>query len=95
MLALKRKHQLKYQITHNIMATDKRKSLAGRMNDIIGGVGEVKKKTEKGLQSVGSNFSKNIEQGQKDLLSGKVGRYDYINPLKGTRTAFKKGYNSP
>lgn len=76
------------------MATDKRKGLAGRMNDIIGGVVEVKKDTERGLQEVGRNIKRNVDQGQHDFRVGNIKPYDSINPLKGTRTAFKKGYNS-
>lgn len=76
------------------MATDKRKSLTGRMNDLIGGVKEVKADTERGLQEVGRNIKRNVDQGQKDFQSGRNAYYASINPLKGTRTAFKKGYNS-
>lgn len=70
------------------------KRLANRMNDLISGVVEVKADTERGLQEVGRNLKRNVDQGQADLKSGKIGRYDTINPVKGTRTAFKKGYNS-
>lgn len=76
------------------MATDKRKGLAGRMNDIITGAVEFKGDTERGLQEVGRNIKTNINQGQKDYKSGKMEEYGTINPLKGTRTAFKKGFNS-
>jgi len=76
------------------MATDKRKSLVGRMNDLIGGAVEVKDDTGRGLQEVGRNFKKNVEQGQKDFRSGKAAYYATINPLKGTKEAFIRGYNS-
>lgn len=42
----------------------------------------VKKNTEKGLQAFGMRIRKNLDQGQKDLASGKVGRYGYINPIR-------------
>ena len=76
------------------MATDKRKSLAGRMNDIIGGIVEAKADTERGLQSVGRNIRKNVAQGQKDYRSGAIKEYATINPLKGTIKAFKEGFYS-
>lgn len=53
-----------------------------------------KARVESGLRSVGKNISANVEQGQKDLNSGKAKYYASINPLKGARTAFKKGYKS-
>ncbi len=61
--------------------------LTDRLNSMIGG-------TERGLQEVGRNIRKNVDQGQKDLKSGKNAEYAAINPLKGTRTAFKKGYKA-
>lgn len=63
------------------------------MNALIGGVAEQKSRVESGLQEVGRNLRRNQDQGQADLKSGKIGRYDTINPIAGTRTAFKKGYN--
>lgn len=74
------------------MAT--KKSLAGRMNDIIGGAAELKGDTERGLQEVGRNIKRNVDQGQHDMKAGNIKPYDAINPLKGTRTAFKKGFGS-
>lgn len=53
-----------------------------------------KSRVERGLQSVGSNIRTNIDQGQKDFSSGKAKYYASINPLKGTRAAFKRGYES-
>jgi len=67
------------------------KSLAGRMNEIIGGVASEKAGIERGLQSVGSNIRKNVDQGQKDFDSGKMKYYGTIDPFKGTKKAFKEG----
>jgi hypothetical protein len=51
-----------------------------------------KNKIGKGLESVGSNIRKNVDQGQADLQSGKSKYYASINPLKGTVDAYKQGY---
>lgn len=64
------------------------------MNELIGGAMEMKSDTERGLNEVGRNIKKNVDQGQKDFQSGKSKYYATINPLKGTRTAFMKGYKS-
>lgn len=76
------------------MATDKRRTMTSRMNDLISGAAELKGDTERGLQEVGRNIKRNVDQGQKDFKSGKAPYYGTINPLKGTRTAFKKGFGS-
>lgn len=61
--------------------------MTDRMNSIIGFVPKKKKQAEGALQAIGGQIRKNVDQGQVDLKSGKIGRNDFINPLKGTRTA--------
>lgn len=48
---------------------------------------KTKRTLESSLQRMGKKIRQNIQQGQKDLQSGKIGRNDYINPLKGTLSA--------
>lgn len=56
--------------------------LTDRLNSFIGGVKEAKHEAEDKLQGIGRRIRRNVEQGQADLKSGKVGRNQYINPLK-------------
>lgn len=71
-----------------------KKRLITRMNEIIGGIAETKADTERGLQAVGRNIRKNIDEGSENFRSKKADYYATINPLKGTVKAFKEGYNS-
>ena len=41
-----------------------------------------------------ADIKRNVDQGQHDLRAGNIKPYKSINPLKGTRTAFKKGFGS-
>ncbi len=68
--------------------------MTARMNDLITGAAELKGDTERGLQEVGRNIKRNVDQGQHDFRAGNIKPYESINPLKGTRTAFKKGFGS-
>lgn len=68
--------------------------MATSKENFIKKIAGTKSRVESGLQAVGGNIRSNVEQGQKDFKSGKAKYYDSINPLKGTRTAFKRGYGS-
>lgn len=63
-----------------------------KQNFIKSVLGE-KKRIEGGLQSVGRNIRSNIAQGDADWKSGKMPYYGTINPLKGTVSAFKQGFD--
>lgn len=52
----------------------------------------MKGRAETGLQSVGKNITKNIQQGDADFQSGKAPYYATVNPLKGAKAAFMSGY---
>lgn len=66
-------------------------NLTDRMNNLIGDLPAKKKAVEQKLENVGRQIRKNVDQGDADLKAGKIGRYDTINPLKGTVKAFKDG----
>lgn len=65
--------------------------MTSRMNDLIFGAAEKKATVERKLQAVGGQIRKNVDKGQADLKAGRIKPYGAINPLEGTRTAFKKG----
>lgn len=61
--------------------------MTSRMNSLIEGKATVERK----LQAVGGQIRKNVDQGQADLKAGRIPEHGAINPLRGTRTAFRKG----
>jgi hypothetical protein len=56
--------------------------MATPKQNFIQRISGAKKKAEGNLEAFGARIRKNIDQGQVDLKSGKIGRYDYINPFK-------------
>lgn len=65
--------------------------MATSKDNFIQKIVNAKTGAERGLQAVGGQIRKNVQQGQDNLMSGRAKYYGSINPLKGTLTAFKNG----
>lgn len=59
------------------------KSLAGRLNDIIGGVESKAEDVASAVKKAPGRIRANVDQGQRDLADRKAAYYGSINPLKG------------